>query len=311
MSQRVVYLNGDYVAESEAKVSIYDASLCDGGMAFEVCRTFGGHLFKLREHLERLHDTLTTLRIDARLALQELESLAQETLSRNIPTEASDVDWNLIVNISSGPSSAFQDAFSAEELRPTVIISCFPLTRRLASMADTYRVGVDAVLPAQTALPPELLNPSIKTRGRIHFFMAAKQASAMQPGAVAILVNQEGHLTESTSANVFLVRDGQLFTPRQKDVLRGVTRGVIMELAAGLGLNPTETDLSVEDAEQANELLLTSTSVGVLHARSFNGTPVGDGKFGPVGNRLRAAFDRLVGVDLAAQAASCAERISG
>ncbi len=311
MSQRVVYLNGEFVPESAARLSIYDAALCDGAMAFEVSRTFNGRLFKLREHLQRLGDTLTALGIDPCISLQELESQSEETLARNTSTEASDVDWNLIINISSGPSTAFQDAFSAKELRPTVVISCFPLTRRLASMAGAYQQGLDAVVPKQSALPPELLNPSIKTRGRLHFLIAARRASAQQPGAVAILVNQRGHLTESTNANVFLVRNGQLFTPRLKDVLQGVTRGVIIQLAEELGLNPTETDLSVQDAADADEVLLTSTSIGVLHVRSFNANQVGDGTLGPVGTRLRSAFEKLVHVDFAAQAASCKKQIGG
>jgi len=109
---------------------------------------------------------------------------------------------------------------------------------------------------------------------------------------------------------VFLVRDGSLYTPQLKDVLPGVTRGTMIDLANELGIGVTETDLTLENAQQASECLLTSTSIGVLHVRSFNGTTVGDGTLGPIGNQLRSAFDKLVGVDLAAQAAVYAQRLA-
>lgn len=311
MSQRVVYFNGSYVPERDAKVSIYDASLSEGAMVFEVCRTFNGELFRLREHLERLDDSLTALGIQSGTSTEELERIAQETLARNLPTEASDVEWNLIVNVSAGPSPTFLDAFPSEEIRPTVIISCFPMTRRLAKLARPFEEGIDVVVPQQKALPPELLDPAIKTRGRLHYHIAGLQAANARPRAVAVLVNPHGFLTESTSANLFLVRRGELYTPHLRDVLPGVTRGVILELAEQLGLKATEADLTPDDALQASEVLLTSTSIGILHARSFNGTTLGDGRLGPVAKQLRQAFNHLVGVDIVAQANAYAERLAG
>lgn len=310
MSQRVVFLNGSFVPEREAKISIYDMSLSEGAMAFEVCRTFNGRLFKLREHLERLHDSLSALGVQSGMSLGELERVSQETLARNLSTESADTDWNLIVNVSPGPSPTFIEAFTAEEVRPTVIVSCFPMTRRLAKLAGAYHHGVDVVVPEQRAMPPDLLDPAIKTRGRLHYLIAAQQAGRMRAGATAVLVNPQGYLTESTNANVFLVREGKLYTPHLRDVLPGVTRGVILDLAEVLGLDVAEADLTVKDALQASEVLLTSTSIGILHARSFNGTTLGDGKPGPIGLKLRTAFDQHVGVDIVAQATSCAQRLT-
>jgi len=311
MSHRVVFHSGCFVPEREALISIYDAALSGGAMVFEVCRTFNGHPFKLREHIERLFHSLATLGIDPGYSQVKLESLASETLHRNVPTQRSDVDWNIIFNVSSGPGTAFREAFSEEELRATVIISCFPLTRRMASVAEAYQRGVDAVVPCQRALPPEMIDPAVKIRGRLHYLLAANQANEIHPGAVAVLVNQQGNLTESTNANVFLVDvEGILRTPRIKDVLPGVTRGTIIDLAGELGIHVKETDLTQEDALRASEFLLTSTSIGVLHARSFNGSPVGDGKLGPLGKQLRTALNKLVGVDLAAQASSYAQHLA-
>ncbi len=310
MSQRVVFHSGRYVPEREAAVSIYDAALSGGAMAFEVCRTFHGRPFKLREHIDRLCHTLAAIGVEPGLSRDTWESHAQETLARNVTTEPSDVDWNIIFNVSSGPNSVFGEAFAEDAFRPTVLISCFPLIRRLASYAEAYQCGVDAVVPDQRALPPELIDPAIKIRGRLHYLLAANQAHAVCPGAVAVLVNQLGHLTESTNANLFVVRDGVLCTPRLKDVLPGVTRGTMIRLAESLEIRVSEMDLSPRDVQHASEFLLTSTSIGVLHARSFHGATVGDGKLGPVGRQLRAAFDKLVGVDLAQQASSYANRLA-
>jgi branched-chain amino acid aminotransferase len=302
MSDRVVYLNGKFVAEADARVSIYDSAMVMGDAAFEVTRTFKHRPFRLRHHLERLAHSLTVLRIDLGMSLDELERLTIETLAHNLPTEASDVDWNIIQNVSRGPARDFLSAFAAEERRSTVTISCFPLKHKLAALASAYETGVELVIPEQQAIPTELLNASIKTRSRMHYQLATLQAAAKQPGALAVMVDPDGYLTECTSANVFLVKAGKIATPELRNVLPGVTRGVILELANQLGIECREQNLTSADAQRAEEIFITSTSIGVLHVRSFEGQQIENGRIGPDTQRLRDALTAEVGIDIAAQA---------
>ena len=125
-----------------------------------------------------------------------------------------------------------------------------------------------------------------------------------------MLLDPEGNLTEGTSGNVFLVADGALQTPLAKNILPGVTRGLVLELAARLEIPTAETSLTPADARGASEMFLTSTSIGILHARSFVGKTIGDGSLGPITARLRAALFAELGLDLAEQARNYARRLA-
>ncbi|HEX4128624.1 MAG TPA: aminotransferase class IV [Pirellulales bacterium] len=302
MSDRVVWMNGQLVPEVDARVSIYDSALVMGEMAFEVTRTFHHRPFRLRQHLERLFHTLGVLHIAPWMTIEALERVTEEVLIRNLSTAHATTDWNIIHSVSRGPSPAFAEAFIIEALHPTVVVSCFPLTAKLAALAAAYRDGVDLVVPPQQAIPGTVLDSSIKTRSRIHYQLANLQAAAMRPGSLAVLVDPDGYLTEGTSANLFVVRSGTVLTPEPRNVLPGITRDVVFELCSELGIACREKNLTPADALAADEIFLTSTSIGVLHARSFEGHVIADGRLGPITAQLREAFDRLVGVDIEAQA---------
>jgi branched-chain amino acid aminotransferase len=310
MSQRIVYFNGRYVPEREARLSIYDSALVMGDMAFEVTRTVLGRPFRLDDHLARLFHTLDALRIDPGLTQSELRAISEESLARNLPTETADVDWNIIHNISRGPVPACRDAFTSEELRPTVIVSCFPLLEKLAALASSYDSGIDLVVPAQRSLPGDLLDDALKTRSRLHYQLANLQAAEIRSGSWAVLVDPAGHLTEGTSGNVFLVHHGALVTPRAENLLPGLTRQMVIDLAAQLGIPCRETDLTPEQSAAGDEMFMTSTSIGILHVRSFQGRSIGGGGIGPVTARLRAGLCEAVGIDFAAQAARYAAAAS-
>ncbi len=311
MSHRVVYFNGSFVRESDARLSIYDSALVMGDMAYEVTRTCRHRPLKLREHVDRLYRTLDALKIDPGLSRAEMASVSQETLDRNLPAAAADVDWNIIQNVSRGPAGAFLDAFLPEERRPTVLVSCFPLEQKLAALASAYEQGVDLIVPRQKSLPQELLDPGLKTRSRLHYQLANQQATAHSPAAWAVLLDPEGNLTEGTSGNVFLVSGGVLHTPQSRNVLPGITRTMILELAGRLDIPAAESNLTPADARTADEMFITSTSIGAIHARSFSGKVLGDGKLGPVTAKLRQALFDEIGLDIVAQARTYAARLKG
>jgi branched-chain amino acid aminotransferase len=311
MSERVVYFNGRIVPEREARVSIYDSALQLGDMAFEVTRTIRHAAFKLSAHLERLRRSMRALAIDPGLTNDELEQITLDVLARNLSTEAADVDWNLVHDVSRGPASAFRGAFSAEELRPTIVVACYPLTEKMASLAKAYEYGIDLVIPDQRSLPHGLLDAGIKCRSRVHYQLANLQAEAKRKGSTAVLVDPDGYLTEGTSGNVFFVKSGELLTPTTRNILPGVTRGVVLDLARRLSIPLRECDITPSEAAACDEAFVTSTSIGILPARSFEEVVIADGAVGPVTRRLREAFTAEVGLDFAAQAASYAVRASG
>ena len=127
--------------------------------------------------------------------------------------------------------------------------------------------------------------------------------------AWAILLDEDGFLTEGTAANFFLVKDGTLLSPEPRNILRGVTRQTVIEMAEKTGIRFVEKNLEPYDAMTADEAFFTTTSIFMMPATRFNGRPIGDGAIGPVYRRLANAFVESIGVDFIEQARLCAERL--
>lgn len=309
MPSRVVYFNGAFIPEAEARVSIFDSGYLYGETAFEMARTFHGQPFQLRSHLERLQATLRFLEIDCGLTLDELEKLTLETLSRNRLTEADDVDWHIRHDISRGPAELYFPAFPEADQRPTVIISCWPLLRNMGRFAKNYDHGVEVIVSPQKSLPPHLVDPRAKTRSRVHFQLA--QLHARQFGAAwPVLTDEAGFLTEGPSWNILVIRDGILHSPSSEQILHGVSRTITFEAARSLSLPVQETNMTREFVLQAEEILCTATSFGLVPVVKFEGQSVGSGVPGKWYHLLFEKWKEFVGLDFVAQARSYAIRVS-
>ncbi|MSQ95503.1 MAG: branched-chain amino acid aminotransferase [Gemmataceae bacterium] len=310
MAQRTVYFNGRFVAECEARVSIFDSALMYGDMAFEMTRTYNRRPFKLRAHLDRLYGSLKLLEIDCGLSLAEMERATLETLERNLPTEPVDMDWQIMHDVSRGPLDLYRVAFS-EPLRSTISINCWPLITHLGRFAATYESGVHVVIPAQQALPAHLVDAKAKTRSRLHYQIANLQARRMGEGRWPVLLDPDGFLAEGPGWNIFLVKDGAIYTPEPRNILLGVSRATTIELARQAGIAVCETNLGRYETLRADEIFCTATTYALVHAVSFEGQSVGDGRPGPVFRRLQDAWKNMAGVDFVAQAHDYAARLAG
>lgn len=308
MSQRIVYLNGQFVPEAEARVSIFDSALMFGDMAFEMTRTYNRRPFKLREHVDRLYGSLRLLEIDCGLSPQDMERLTLETLERNLPTELDDMDWQIMHDVSRGPLDVYRTAFS-EGLRPTVSINCWPLVTHTSGFAAKYETGVHLVVPAQQALPAHLIDAKAKTRSRLHYRMAILQAERMGAGRWPVLLDPDGFLAEGPGWNIFLVKDGVLYTPEPRNILLGVSRGTTIELARSLGIEVREANLGRYEALRADEIFCTATTYALVHAVTFEAQTIGNGQPGPVFLELLEAWKKLAGVDFVEQARQYARRL--
>ena len=156
-------------------------------------------------------------------------------------------------------------------------------------------------------MPSRYIDPKAKNRSRIFYKIAELQAAQMEAGAQALLTDEHGFITEGTGNNFFMVRDGQVITPKGHNVLRGVSRGACMELASKLDISLCEADIEPYDVRQADEAWFTSTTICMVPITRFNFQAVGDGQVGPVYSRLLAAWSENVGVDIAGQARQYAE----
>ncbi len=314
-AERLVYLNGEFVPEREAKISIFDSALMFGDMVFEMTRSFNGKQFLLREHLERLYRGIKQLQIPLETSIEEMERLVHATMEANGPAFAPSDEHRMMINVSRGPLGMYKMVFGGQ-VAPTLAIADFPVKWTVASLAHLFDDGVHAVTPSQRAIPAQLLEPKIKNRSRMHYMVANLQVSLLNdPNAWALLLDPDGFVTEGTGANFFIVSDGTLLTPEPRNILRGTRRAFVLELAGKLGIPARACNLESYDVAGADEAFFTSTAFTMLPCTRFNGLPIGEGKRGPVFQRLLNAFSEAVGVDIEAQtktfAAEVGDELSG
>ncbi len=292
-AERVAYVNGSIVPESQAMVSIRDRGFLQGDAVFDTTRTFGHRIFRLDEHLDRFFQSLKYMRIDPRLSKADFARLTMRVLEANLPLLGADDDYWVSQRVTRGVRVDGVET-------PTVVIECLPLP--FAARAAYYRDGIPVVVPSVRRTPPEVQSPRAKVHNYVNLVQAELEARAHNPDAWPILLDTNGNLSEGPGSNIFIVKDGAVITPREQYVLSGISRRVTIELAQELGMDVREADIDLYDAYTADEAFVTSTSFCICPVSSVNGSPIADGSVpGAVTDRLTKAYSGMVGIDVAAQ----------
>jgi branched-chain amino acid aminotransferase len=224
--------------------------------------------------------------------------LSEEVVARNEHLRPSIGDWWVGQRVSRGVDAVGDEGWA--HAGPNVVIEVLPLP--LKKRAKYYRDGADVMLTSMRRTSPSMLSPRAKMHNYLNMIVAEMPVKAADPDAWAILPDENGNLAEGLGSNVFIVRNGCLLTPRQRYVLPGVSRQMTIDLAAKLDIACQEQDLDPFDAETADEMFLTSTSLCIMPVRRFNGGVIADGHVpGPVTVRLMAAYSEEVGCDFVQQ----------
>ena len=298
---RVVWKNGRFVPESEAVISVYDSALMFGDMVFEMTRSFDKKQFKLREHLDRLYASMRYVHIGLDMSIDEMEAHVYETIEANEPAFAEDDEHRIMIDVSRGLLSNYQGVVGAHA-GPNVIIADFPLRWTVVGMGELFDTGINAVVPSQRAIPASLLEPKVKNRSRLHYLMANIQVSQVAGrNNWALLLDPDGFIAEGTGDNFFIVRNGTILTPEPRNVLRGISRAYIFDLARELGVPCVEANIETYDVLESQEAFMTGTPFCLLPVTSLDGTRIGDGSMGQVSRRLLDRWSANVGVDIVAQ----------
>ena len=296
-ADRIAYHNGRFVPEREVLIPFRDRGFKYGDAVFDTTRTFGGKIFKLAEHVDRLYRSLRYLRIDPGVPQGRMVEITEEVLRRNLPLLEPDTDYWVTQRISRGLDPSSRDVWPQEGA--TVIVECLPLPLR--ERASLYRDGIRVLTPSVRRTPPESLSPRVKTHNYLNLVAADLEVRAQDPKAWAVLLDTNGNLAEGLGSNIFLVKDRTLLTPREQTVLSGISRETIIALAKEAGLRVEERDLDLYDTYNAQEVFLTSTSLCICPVSSVNGAPIGDGIPGPITRQLTEAYCRYVDFDFVAQ----------
>ncbi len=296
----IAYVDGKFVPQTEAKISIYDSALMFGDMVFEMMRTFKHEHFMLDEHLDRLYMSMKYLKIPEPMPQAEMKKVYYETMEKNADFFDEKEELRPLINVSRGILPIYQDVYG-HCLRSNLIISVFPLRWTIGATYPNYTNGISMYVASQRAIPADLLEPKVKNRSRMHYQLANLEMREIGAHAWALLLDTDGFIAEGTGSNIFLVKDGKIFTPEGRNVLRGITRKYVMSLANELSISCEEKNLNVYDLYNADEAFVTSTPYCIVPVTKINGVAIGDGKPGAMVKRLLEYWNKKVGVDIVGQ----------
>ena len=293
-TERVAYVNGEILPESQASVSINDRGFLYGDAVFDTTRTFNGEIFRLEQHLDRFYESLRYMRIDSPVDKAEMKEITLKILDKNLEILPEGDDYWVSQRVSRGVRGL------PGGMKPTIVIECFPLP--LQERAEYYRDGIKMITSSIRRTAPESLSPRAKMHNYINLIQAELEVQSQDSRALALLLDVNGNLCEGHGANIFLVNKGVIYTPREQFVLAGISRQVTIELADNLGYEIKETDLDVFDAYTADEIFVTSTSFCICPVSMINGLQVKSKTVpGDVTLELQTAYSKLVKMDFVKQ----------
>jgi branched-chain amino acid aminotransferase len=281
-----VYIDGKYCDEKNAKVSVFDHGLLYGDGVFEGIRAYNGRVFKLKEHIDRLFYSAKAILLEIPMSHAEVMKAVTETCRKN---KLRDGYIRLVVTRGVGTLGLNPNRCK----RPSVIVIA---DRIQLYPKELYERGMAIVTVPTTRNLHNAVNPAIKSLNYLNNILAKIEAN-IAGVEEAIMLNADGYVAECTGDNIFIIKEGQMFTPPlSAGALYGITRGVVLELARDSGLSVSEPNLTRYDLFNADECFLTGTGAELIPVTKIDGRVIGTGKPGPVTKQLVQNYHALTQV---------------
>lgn len=283
MDKLLIYVDGQMLPEAEAKVSVFDHGLLYGDGVFEGIRFYNGRVFRLEEHIRRLFDSAKSILLTIPMTFDELVKATCETVKANGLREGY---IRLVITRGVGPMGL--NPFKCP--KPSVIIIAASI---MLYTRESYETGLTMATVATRRPSHDILSPLVKSLNYLNNVMA--KVEAIQAGAEeGLMLNERGLVAECTGDNIFTVRNGAISTPPlTAGALGGITRGVVFEVAREFGIPIAEREMSRHEVFTADECFLTGTAAEVIAAVKLDQRIIGDGKPGPITQRVIAKFREL------------------
>ena len=275
----IIYIDGKYLPEDQAKISVFDHGFLYGDGVFEGIRAYNGRVFRLKEHLDRLYDSAKTIDLHPPLSKDELAEVICDVLRKNKLDNA-----YIRPIITRGVGDLGLDPRKCP--KPSVIVIA---TSWGAMYSDLYDKGLRAITVSVRRNPAEALPPNVKSLNYLNNILAKIEAN-YKGGDEAIFFDTNGYVSEGSGDNLYVVKNGEIITPPTLNNLRGITRMVLLELAGSLGITVHEQNMGYFDLYTADEMICTGTAAEVAPITWVDGRVIGTGKPGPVTRQLMAAF---------------------
>ncbi len=277
-----VYIDGIYYPKSQAKVPVYDHGLLYGDGVFEGIRAYNGIVFKLKEHISRLYRSAHTLMLKIPLTEEEITEAVLETLRKNGLRDA-----YIRLVVTRGVGDLGLDPRKCP--KPSVII----ITDTISIMSsEAKEKGISTVISWVRRHPVDTTTHEIKSLNYLNSVLAKMEATAYGADE-AIGLDKTGAISEGVGENLFIVKDGKVFTPPSSTgALAGITAKLAIEFAKNLGYDVAEANITPFQLFTADEAFFTGTAAEVVPIREVNKRQIGNGKPGPVTKKLMAAFEK-------------------
>jgi branched-chain amino acid aminotransferase len=276
-----VYLDGRWVSSrEEATIALFDHGFLYGDGVFEGIRVYNGRVFRLDDHIERFYESAKGISLEVPMSRDELVSIVLEGVRRSGLEEA-----YIRLVVSRGAGDLGIDPRKCK--KPAIYI----ITDKIAVYPkEKYEKGLKLITASTRRLRPDMLNTQIKSLNYLNNILALQEA--VRFGAdEAIMLNEAGYVTEATADNIFVIKGGALVTPpAYLGLLKGVTRGVVLEIARILGMDASEQVMVLQDVYGGDEVFLTGTGAELVPVVEVDGRSIGGGRPGPQFLRLLAAF---------------------
>ncbi len=285
MTDKKIWLNGNLVDEADAKIHVFDHAVLYGDGCFEGIRVYGGRVFKLASHLDRMYASAKKIRLEPPYLRDEIDRAIHETVEANGLS-----DGYIRLVFTRGVGTLGLHPFRCPE--PTAFIIADKIELYPQALYDN---GMEVIVAEHRRVPVQSLDPAIKSLNYLNNILAkieAIDADVLE----AIMLNTDGNVSECTGDNIFIVVDGRLSTPPpEAGMLHGITRRyVIDELAPHLGLEVSERMMKLDEVVEADEVFLTGTAAEIIGVNKINGTMIGSGQVGPVTRALSDEFRERV-----------------
>ncbi len=290
-TELLVWINGELVQKSQAKVSVFDHGFLYGDGVFEGIRSYNGKVFMLDEHLDRLYESAKSIWLTIPMTKEQMKEAILQTLRANKLRDA-----YIRVIVSRGEGDLGLDPRKCP--KPNVII----ITDRIELFPEElYECGIEMVTVSVRRNSPQALNPNIKSLNYLNNILAKIEAiNAGKPEG--LMLTLDGYVAEGTGENIFIVKRKELFTPSAyMGILKGITRQVVMNLAREMGYPVHETVLTLHDVYTADECFITGTAAEIVPVVKLDGRTIGEGVPGPITKALIQkfrAYTQQVGVPI-------------
>ena len=300
MSEPLVYLNDRFVPASQAKLNIYDLGIVLGATLTEMTRTFRHRPFRAEEHVARLYRSLKFSGITVPLSPEEMLVRTNELAEANCQLIGPNEDIGIVHFVTPGENALYAGSAGASgPLRPTICIHSFPL--RFEMWRHLFIEGAHVVTPSIRHIPPQCIEPKMKNRSRLHWWLADKQSQAVDPRGITLLLDLDGNVTECAGSNFVIIKGNTILSPTTRNILWGVSLETVKELAPQVGMEFVEKEFQPYDVVNADEAWLTTTPYCLAPCTKINNSPIGDGKPGPWFRKMITAWSERVDLNIEAQ----------